>query len=87
MAPSSTASEVFTNSTSKLDPTHNDGANDDATKAVAKSRIDNIVLLLSRMQKDSAFVDECCTLMGCPDKNALMAISLDRLRLELVNYS
>mmetsp|Transcript_26669 Transcript_26669/g.59261 ORF Transcript_26669/g.59261 Transcript_26669/m.59261 type:complete len:389 (-) Transcript_26669:174-1340(-) len=55
-------------------------------KAMAKSRIDNIMLLLSRMQDDSAFVDACCRLMGCADKNALMAISLDRLRLELENY-
>lgn len=58
-----------------------------AKKALARSRIDNIVLLLSRMQQDDAFVDECCRLMGFVDKCALVAMSLNRLRSELENYS
>lgn len=85
MTPSSATSRKCT--TSEADTSDVHGPDADTAKAMAKSRIDNIMLLLSRMQEDSAFVDVCCRLMGCTDKNALMAISLDRLRLELENYN
>lgn len=55
-------------------------------EAMAKSRIDNIVLLLSKMRQDAEFAAAASKLMNCARTDELEAMAMNQLLAELGKY-
>ena len=55
-------------------------------ETIAKSRIDNIVLLLSKMRQDAEFAAVACKLMNCAHADELEAMAMNQLLVELGKY-
>ena len=51
-----------------------------------QSRIDCIVLLLSKLRQDADFAEAACELMNCSRINQLEIMAMNRLMAELGNY-